>query len=436
MFSDYKIIDNFKGNKYLPKPLEIRGQGSTSWRKVFSSRSLRFLNASEVFWKRALKKSANQIIWRQCLDCKGVYRNIYYRRITPWGRINVRDLFLKSWKSRPNGGSNILNKDFELYSTYRDAKKRRNKWRACNYDDIKAGFPRDCGVKKLNPPIIKRIGRSKTSNVGGSKGGSKGGSSKGGRRKGGSKGGSSKGGRRRGGSKGRVRIIRISKEARMLGDKRSKNKRWRFYIEELINCAASFNTDYPANNQGNTKLITQGRIPKIHICRYTKPVCKGYIANKKWGRCKKASPEDKKKIINDQLQSNTVNMATTTVSRKTENFTNFTQISEDRLKKNIIPVDLFNRSEITYKDNLKHIEDQENLKILLDNELSELNKKISKIEKNNNSLDDKLFVNKRKFIFDEDSYKNKNFVFNIIILILSILFITLSIGIVYKKVLN
>ena len=129
-------------------------------------------------------------------------------------------------------------------------------------------------------------------------------------------------------------------------------------------------------------------------------------------------------------------MATTTVSRKTENFTNFTQISEDRLKKNIIPVDLFNRSEITYKDNLKHIEDQENLKILLDNELSELNKKISKIEKNNNSLDDKLFVNKRKFIFDEDSYKNKNFVFNIIILILSILFITLSIGIVYKKVLN
>ena len=165
-------------------------------------------------------------------------------------------------------------------------------------------------------------------------------------------------------------------------------------------------------------------------------MCKGYIANKKWGRCKKASPEDKKKIINDQLQSNTVNMATTTVSRKTENFTNFTQISEDRLKKNIIPVDLFNRSEITYKDNLKHIEDQENLKILLDNELSELNKKISKIEKNNNSLDDKLFVNKRKFIFDEDSYKNKNFVFNIIILILSILFITLSIGIVYKKVLN
>ena len=55
--------------------------------------------------------------------------------------ISMKDLFLLNWFSK----GNKINVDFELYSNYNDAKKRRNKWRFCNYDDPGVGFPRDCG---------------------------------------------------------------------------------------------------------------------------------------------------------------------------------------------------------------------------------------------------------------------------------------------------
>ena len=55
------------------------------------------------------------------------------------------DLFANNWFDSHKGMSNVLNKDFELYSSEADALKGANKWKFCNYDDPGVGFPRDCG---------------------------------------------------------------------------------------------------------------------------------------------------------------------------------------------------------------------------------------------------------------------------------------------------
>jgi hypothetical protein len=48
---------------------------------------------------------------------------------------------INTWSS----SNNVLNQDFELYSTLEDLENGVNKWTYCNYDDDGVGFPRDCG---------------------------------------------------------------------------------------------------------------------------------------------------------------------------------------------------------------------------------------------------------------------------------------------------
>ena len=76
------------------------------------------------------------------------WRDIYYKRLThipefgkAEGQVYFLDLFLNNWKSTP---SNLLNVDFELYSTYDEAIAGTNKWVYCNYNDAGIGFSRDC----------------------------------------------------------------------------------------------------------------------------------------------------------------------------------------------------------------------------------------------------------------------------------------------------
>jgi hypothetical protein len=57
------------------------------------------------------------------------------------GEVNMYERAFYNWFS----SNNMLNKDFELYSTYSDAIQGTNKWSFCNYDDAGVGFPRDCG---------------------------------------------------------------------------------------------------------------------------------------------------------------------------------------------------------------------------------------------------------------------------------------------------
>merc|ERR1719191_713213 len=99
---------------------------------------------SESDFNKRVKAAPHRIVKRECLDCHGDYKNVYYRR-TGDNNVNYYGLFHKLWASR----NNRLNKDFELYSTYKDALKRTNKWQFCNYDDRRwmIGFPRDCGPR-------------------------------------------------------------------------------------------------------------------------------------------------------------------------------------------------------------------------------------------------------------------------------------------------
>ena len=68
-----------------------------------------------------------------------------YKRLRNRGSFEPYDYLVNTWRSR----NNVLNKDFELYSSMNDAMARRNKWQACNYDVPGVGFPRDCGTTKL-----------------------------------------------------------------------------------------------------------------------------------------------------------------------------------------------------------------------------------------------------------------------------------------------
>ena len=73
------------------------------------------------------------------------HRMIIYKRLTPINDVDMWNLFTANWFSSNRGVRNDMNKDFQLFSTFRDAQTNQNPWRFCNYDDPGVGFPRDCG---------------------------------------------------------------------------------------------------------------------------------------------------------------------------------------------------------------------------------------------------------------------------------------------------
>ena len=73
------------------------------------------------------------------------HKLIIYKRLTPVNDVDMWDLFTLNWFSSRRGKKNDMNKDFQLFSNYDDAKNNRNPWKFCNYDDPGVGFPRDCG---------------------------------------------------------------------------------------------------------------------------------------------------------------------------------------------------------------------------------------------------------------------------------------------------
>lgn len=99
-----------------------------------------------------ITKNRHCIIRRVCHSCTSpAHRDIYYKRLTDFppfgtnttnGEMYVLDMFMNGWASFEN----ILNEDFEMYSTYQDALDGTNKWMFCNYDYVghPVGFPRDC----------------------------------------------------------------------------------------------------------------------------------------------------------------------------------------------------------------------------------------------------------------------------------------------------
>ncbi len=331
------LQEDFKGRarkrgKSKPKCGWNNSFRKTQWTNVFSSKRMGFKDLKNEDWKDALQDSKNQIIWRQCWDCKGDHRNIFYRRLTPWGNINIRDLFIDTWKSNPKGGSNVLNKDFELYPSYIDAVKRNKncQWKFCNYNDRGIGFPRDCGP---NGPV---------------------------------------------GGNWKSWSPRV----------RDKNSRWRFNIErsKQIQCAATWSTDYPVNNQPG------GKVDKKHICDEDKPICRDYIYNKQWGKCRKATPKDLKvlkKIASDNLLKSWMQKA----------------IGDKKIARG-----LFNNLENRYKGQLDYLKDQDKLMLVQLNNIKNKEKKLKNLEKKVIQDERQLEVNKRSVkLTEEEDRKFKNY---------------------------
>jgi len=97
-----------------------------------------------------LEESPNGIVTRICPECASTHKQIFYRRKTPVGNTDVLHKLLNRWD---NGSGNRFKQDYNLYSTYEDAKSQTNAWDYCNSSSSR-GFPNECG------PTSKVTGQS------------------------------------------------------------------------------------------------------------------------------------------------------------------------------------------------------------------------------------------------------------------------------------
>jgi len=116
----------------------------TKWEKVVGEGFLYSpSNGDEAFRALVGKTAPYNLIRRVCVSCWKSHQDIYYKRLTEIpDDLDFLDLFMNNWADEPN---NVLNVDFELFSSIEDAKAGKNRWVFCNYNDKGIGFPRDCG---------------------------------------------------------------------------------------------------------------------------------------------------------------------------------------------------------------------------------------------------------------------------------------------------
>jgi len=72
----------------------------------------------------------------------GAMHSIYKRITDIPADFNAYKIFTDTWRSFP---SNVLNEDFEIYSSLPDLMATRNRWQYCDYNDDDVGYPRNCG---------------------------------------------------------------------------------------------------------------------------------------------------------------------------------------------------------------------------------------------------------------------------------------------------
>ena len=91
-----------------------------------------------------LGESRPCIIRRVCDTCSSdVHKDVYYKRLTPIpgeDQVDFLNLFLNQWSNVP---ANLLNQDFQLFSTYHDAFAGTNPWEYCDYSGT-VGFSGHC----------------------------------------------------------------------------------------------------------------------------------------------------------------------------------------------------------------------------------------------------------------------------------------------------
>jgi hypothetical protein len=152
---EHFLIEGVNPNRYItPNPYEweqIIGKGTHFLPPIVDATiaDAEFRDKLEVCLEG---KGRHCILRRVCDSCTSVpHRDIYYKRLTALpppgtnttaGEVYFLNMFMNRWASYKN----VLNTDFELYSSYEDAMAGTNKWLYCNYDELNhpVGFPRDC----------------------------------------------------------------------------------------------------------------------------------------------------------------------------------------------------------------------------------------------------------------------------------------------------
>jgi len=149
----YKVRNTIVGDNQCPSAIDdlIFAKGYKNqapeyagWTMLYGRGAMISADSNPELWKSIDQGS---YIRRVCKSCsQNSHKDIVYKRLTPSGCIDFRDLFLKNWYSDPDGeGTNIRGTDFKLYSTFEHAQNDQSPWNFCNYNDSGIGFPRDCG---------------------------------------------------------------------------------------------------------------------------------------------------------------------------------------------------------------------------------------------------------------------------------------------------
>ena len=98
------------------------------------------VDVGQAQFNQIFQSSTYYIIRRECSSCGDDHKDIYYKRITDPTNFDAYG-YMNSWMS----ANNVINVNFELYSTLDDAMNGVNKWQFCNYNDAPVGAFRDCG---------------------------------------------------------------------------------------------------------------------------------------------------------------------------------------------------------------------------------------------------------------------------------------------------
>jgi len=113
------------------------------WTMLYGRGSMISAASAPELWQTI---DAGSYIRRICKSCsRSSHKDIIYKRLTSKGEIDFKDLFLGNWFSEPAGGKNIRTVDFNLFSSFGNAKNNKNQWQFCDYNDDGIGFPRNCG---------------------------------------------------------------------------------------------------------------------------------------------------------------------------------------------------------------------------------------------------------------------------------------------------
>jgi len=109
------------------------------WTQLYGRGSMISPNTEPELWETI---DTGSIVRRICRSChRNTHKDIIYKRLTPKGEVDFKDLFLNHWQSNEN----VRTSDFNLFSSMDDAENDTNPWQFCNYNDWGVGFPRDCG---------------------------------------------------------------------------------------------------------------------------------------------------------------------------------------------------------------------------------------------------------------------------------------------------